>query len=418
MQSILIIGKVWPESASSAAGSRMMRLINVFLKAGYRISFASTAHPSAFSNDLSTLGISTYNIVLNNSSFDSFIKELSPELVIFDRFTSEEQFGWRVAAACPNTLRILDTEDLHFLRAARQVALKEKRELNSSDLHSDLAKREIASMYRCDLSLIISNFEMKLLKAQFKIHESLLHYLPYIVNEISEVQKNALAPFDARQHFISIGNFLHEPNWDALLYLKTEIWPLIRKQLPKAELHNYGAYPGQKVFELNNAKEGFIIKGRAENVQTVMQQARICLAPLRFGAGIKGKLVDAMLAGTPSITTSLGAEAMHDDGTWGGAVKNTAQDFAEAAVHFYQSQSDWQQAQNNGFKILQDNFTNPAQEKELIDRIIKIQSDLEGHRALNFTGAMLMHHTTLSSRYMALWIEEKNKKQESQNSAL
>jgi glycosyltransferase involved in cell wall biosynthesis len=292
------------------------------------------------------------------------------------------------------------------------VALKEKRELNSSDLHSDLAKRELASMYRCDLSLIISNYEMNLLKEQFTISDAILHYLPFIVEDVTESQKNSLPAFASRQHFISIGNFLHEPNWDALLYLKTEIWPLIRKQLPKAELHNYGAYPSQKVFELNNAKEGFLIKGRAENAQTVMQQARLCLAPLRFGAGIKGKLVDAMLAGTPSITTSLGAEAMQHDGTWGGAVKNTAQDFAEAAVHFYRSQSDWQQAQINGFKILEDNFTNPAQEKELIDRIIKIQSDLEGHRALNFTGAMLMHHTTLSSRYMALWIEEKNKKQE------
>ena len=127
MKSILIIGKVWPESASSAAGSRMMRLISVFLKAGYTVSFASTANTSQFSDDLHKLGITSFNITLNNSSFDVFMKEHAPQLVLFDRFTSEEQFGWRVAAVCPNAVRILDTEDLHFLRAARQTALKEKR---------------------------------------------------------------------------------------------------------------------------------------------------------------------------------------------------------------------------------------------------------------------------------------------------
>ncbi len=409
MKSILIIGKVWPESASSAAGSRMMRLISVFLKAGYTVSFASTANTSQFSDDLHKLGITSFNITLNNSSFDVFMKEHAPQLVLFDRFTSEEQFGWRVAAVCPNAVRILDTEDLHFLRAARQTALKEKRNVLPGDLQSDIAKRELASMYRCDLSLIISSFEMKVVKEQLNMDASILHYLPFIVEDISVEQKKALAPFDARQHFISIGNFLHEPNWDALVYLKTDIWPRIRKQLPKAELHNYGAYPSQKVFELTNAKEGFIIKGRAETVQTVMQQARLCLAPLRFGAGIKGKLVDAMLAGTPSITTAIGAEAMQNDLPWGGAVKNTSQAFAEAAVHLYQSQADWQQAQKNGFRILQDNFTNTVHEKELIDLITLIQSNLQAHRTANFTGAMLMHHTLQSTRYMALWIEEKNK---------
>ena len=87
------------------------------------------------------------------------ITELQPDIVVFDRFMVEEQFGWRVAECCPNALRILDTIDLHCLRLARQVAVKEQREFSVDDLFSDTAKREIASILRCDVSLMVSEFE-------------------------------------------------------------------------------------------------------------------------------------------------------------------------------------------------------------------------------------------------------------------
>ena len=83
---------------------------------------------------------------------------------------------------------------------------------------------------------------------------------------------------------------MHEPNWQSVLHLKNIIWPLIKKQLPKAEVHIYGAYPSQKVLQLNNKKDAFLVKGRAENVASVMEKAKVCLAPLLFGAGLKGKL--------------------------------------------------------------------------------------------------------------------------------
>ena len=96
-KSLLILGFVWPEPKSSAAGSRMMQLIDLFAAANYNITFASTAQNLEFSEDLTYLGISVKSIELNSSSFDEFIKELNPEIVLFDRFMMEEQFGWRVS---------------------------------------------------------------------------------------------------------------------------------------------------------------------------------------------------------------------------------------------------------------------------------------------------------------------------------
>ncbi|MFM2367906.1 MAG: hypothetical protein RL619_202, partial [Bacteroidota bacterium] len=169
VQKILIIGFVWPEPNSSAAGGRMMQLISLFRAQGFRITFASPAQNSDFMVDLDEYEVDKKSIELNNSSFDLFVKDLNPTVVLFDRFMMEEQFGWRVAENCPDALRILDTEDLHCLRLARQKAFNENRIFTTSNLLSeDIAKREIASILRCDLSLIISEFEMEILESIFK----------------------------------------------------------------------------------------------------------------------------------------------------------------------------------------------------------------------------------------------------------
>ncbi len=405
---ILIIGKVWPEPSSSAAGSRTLQLINLFLEQNWQVSFASAASESDYSFDLKSLGISTLHIVLNDSSFDDLVKNIQPHMVLFDRFTSEEQFGWRVAQNCPNALRILDTIDLHCLRLERQEAIKQNRDFSLLDLNSDFAKREIASIYRSDVSLMISDYEMDLLINHFKIDNSLLHYVPFLLDPILK-KDNQWPSFFEREHFLSIGNFLHEPNWDAVLFLKQFIWPLIRKQLPKAEIHIYGAYPSKKVFDLNNLKEGFLIKGRADSVERVMKKTKVCLAPLRFGAGIKGKLIDAMQFGVPSVTTDIGAESMHGEFPWNGIIANQPHKFAEAAVELYTNEIKWQQAGENGAQILNNFFLKSNHSDLLIDKLLFLKNQLKSHRLSNFIGEMLMHHTVMGTKYMSLWIEAKNK---------
>ena len=198
---ILIIGKVWPEPSSSAAGSRTLQLINLFLEQNWQVSFACAASESDYSFDLKSLGISTLHIVLNDSSFDDLVKNMQPHMVLFDRFTSEEQFGWRVAQNCPNALRILDTIDLHCLRLSRQEAIKQNRDFSLLDLNSDFAKREIASIYRSDVSLMISDYEMDLLINHFKIDNSLLHYVPFLLDPIL-IKNNQWPSFSEREHFL------------------------------------------------------------------------------------------------------------------------------------------------------------------------------------------------------------------------
>ncbi len=410
IKKLLIIGFVWPEPNSSAAGGRMMQLISIFAANGFEITFASAAQDSDFMVNLSEFGVTKISIELNSSSFDDFVLELNPDVVLFDRFMIEEQFGWRVIEKCPNAIRVLDTEDLHCLRTARQKAFKENRTFEIEDLLSEeVAKREIASILRCDLSLIISDFEMNILKDVFRVDEDLLFYLPFLVDEMKEEELLKLPSFNERQHFVFIGNFLHEPNWNTVQYLKEAIWPSIKKDFPEAILEVYGAYPSQKVLQLHQPKNGFYIMGRAEDANEIVKRSRIVLAPIRFGAGLKGKLLEAMQCGTPSVTTSVGSEAMHEDLPWNGFVENNAEEFAKKAIALYQDEKLWKESQKNGIAIINKCYQKSAYSDQLLSLVNSLLADSETHRLHNFMGNLLQHHAYKSTMYMSKWIEAKNK---------
>ncbi|WP_434567710.1 glycosyltransferase [Vibrio chagasii] len=408
MKKVLAIGYVWPEPNSSAAGSHMMSLLRLFKRQGLSVEFATPAQETEHMIDLSEEGITSQSIELNCDSFDQYIEQLQPDVVMFDRFMMEEQFGWRVEKVCPNAFKLLDTEDLQFLRNARHEAVKKEADLTKEHLYSELAKREIAAILRCDLSLIISSYEMELLQSEFNIEPKLLHHLPFMVdlNTLPERTKS----YEERNHFMTIGNFRHAPNWDAVLQLQ-KIWPKIRKQLPDTELHIYGSYPPPKATALHNPKTGFHIKGWAKDAQEVMEEARVCVAPLRFGAGIKGKLLDAMKLQTPNVTSQIGSEGMLPQGElqWPGAVADDIDEFVTAAVELYRDEEKWLEAQSQCHSILEAHYEQDKLGNQLIERITALVSELDSHRLDNFFGSMLKHHTMASTKYMSQWIAEKNK---------
>jgi O-antigen biosynthesis protein len=428
---VLIIGYVWPEPRSSAASAHILQLIELCLAQQWAVTFASPAQPGEQRADLSALGVVEQAITLNCNSFDTWVHSLQPTIVIFDRFMMEEQFGWRVTEKCPQALRVLASVDLHSLRETRQHQLREwlrndksatglfAPNLSPANLYmhmatQDLTQREVAAIFRSDMTLLVSDFEIELLTRHFHVPPFLLAYCPLL----PEPPNTAAWPsFDERANFISIGNFLHAPNWDAVLVLKETLWPLIRAQLPKAQLFIYGAYPPQKAVNLHNSSQGFNVMGWVDDALAVMYSARVCLAPLRFGAGIKGKLIDAMLCGTASVTTSIGAEGMSmpdaaqpNASLWNGTVTDSVQDFAVAAIRLHENATSWRQAQQNGLGILQKRFNKTTLGTELIERLQQGLGQVEINRRNNFIGAMLQHHQHKSTEYMSRWIEAKNAK--------
>lgn len=403
----IIIGCHWPEPDATAAGRRMMQLIHA-LTEQYQILFACSQPEGASSEWLNSICVETAQIKLNDSSFDDWIASQQPHWVMFDRYLTEEQFAWRVEKACPKAMRIIDTEDLHGLRKARETAHSQNRVFHLSDLHNDVMHRELAAIYRSDVSLIISRFEMELLINELGVPEDLLCYLPFMEDAS---RPKELPTYHQRAHCMTIGNFKHAPNRDAAKYLAHVLWPMIREALPEAEFHLYGAYPDAEMMQLHNPALGFLVKGKADDVLETMKQYRLCLAPLRFGAGLKGKLVDAMRSGTPSVTTTIGAEGMcSSTEDWSGAIVDEPAQFVEKVVRLYRNEALWLQSQERGFTLIQSLFDGAAWKETLQKEWSNRLQYLKESRLRNFTGAILRDQYHRSTTYMSQWIEEKNRK--------
>lgn len=404
---VLIIGQVWPEPTSSAAGTRMMQLIELFRDFSYTITFASTATSGEHSAALPA-EILTESITLNSDSFDDFISKNHFDIVIYDRFMIEEQFGWRVGRQLPNAVRILNTEDLHSLRSAREICRKRNVPFSIQQMkREDITKREVASILRCDMTLMVSSFEIELLVGTFTIDRNLLFYLPLFF------AKNSATPeigFSKRKDFIFIGNFYHRPNKDAVRFLKTSIWPQLKDSVPEASMQIYGAYPDSEVLQMTNKRDRFFVNGRSDDANLLVAQSRVVLAPLRFGAGIKGKLLEAMANGTPSVTTEIGAEGISEADLWPGIVADDQEQFVSGAATLYADEAKWQAAHEIGFDILQRTFSREHYAESFRGRLTDLIDNLDEHRSSNFFGEMLHFHTLRSTEYLSRWIEEKQKK--------
>lgn len=394
----LVIGKVWPEPTSTAAGRRTLDVITALQEAGWELHFASAAQKGEHALELTGLDVSIYAIEVNDSGFDAWIHGLVPDVVLFDRFMTEEQFGWRVAEQCPDALRVLDTSDLHCLRLAREKQLKDGEAL---DLKNETALREVAAIFRSDLTMMISEFEMDVLRCEFSVSGQLLTYWPFSVDAPSES-----VPFTDRQNFIMIGSLMHPPNLDAARWCKQHIWPKIREELPESELHVYGSYGERYAAELHSPKDGFYFKGRAVDALGTMKNYKVNLAPLRYGAGLKGKVFDGFLTGTPTVMTPIAAEGIFVDYGWG--LENT-QAFAREAVRLHTDIVEWEERQQKERSLCAERFDCATWRQRLPEVLGHAQRHCHAHRETNFIGQMLRHHHHRSTEFMSRWIEAKNK---------
>ena len=397
----LLIAKHWPELDATAAGRRTYDILNALQD--FEFHSASASNFNKHSDLLVSQNIQCHQIKLNDESFDQFIAELNPDIVIYDRFMIEEQFSWRVKTFCPNAMTILDTSDLHCLRQARNTALHSGEALN---LDNELALRERATIQRTDLTIMISNAEMDILKNHFCILSNKLHYYPFVIN--AENLAVQYPVFSERNHLMMIGNFLHEPNSDAARFMANEIWPLVHKQLPEAQLHIYGAYHSDKHQQLHQPKKNVFLKGRCENALETMAQYKINLAPLRFGAGMKGKVLEGWLTNTATIGSPIAFEAMLFGQNLGFTPSINPNDIAQIIIKTYNNESTFDLITKIGRTQLINHFDENTHNSSLKTKILEHQNSLKANRKLDFYQSMFWQKQMRAEQYMSKWIESKN----------
>lgn len=423
---VLFLCLVWPEPKSSAAGVRLDHLIRLFHKEGYEIHLSSTAEKgphSALYEDLK----GTYRHALDPNSAETSHKlaQIKPNVVVFDRYPTEEQFSWQLMEVCPTAIRVLDTEDLHGLRRARQLSLEANDQksgvnhlyvddqlLSSSTVYNSVALREMISMHRSDLSLVVSDVELSYAQKHYAIPAKQLLHMPILSSR--PVGNSEWIRSKEPMNAFFIGNFRHVPNRDAVQFLRFHLWPSIHqslndKGLKGIECHIYGAYMDAVMKRLHDPSINFHMKGRADNVFSTMARYRVLLAPLRFGAGVKGKILDALWADLPIITTPIGNEGLnvHLDGAeFPGYVARTVAEFKKAAVQYLSGTT----------AVRVDPPFNKLSIKNRMDHeygircMFQINDLLQSkHRIFSPIQMMLQHNSQLAHRYLSKYIQLKNK---------
>jgi hypothetical protein len=276
------------------------------------------------------------------------------EAAIMSFGIAENAYGYLYDQCDPRVVRVFDTVDLNFLRELRAG----ERQLSHGGLQDikfdrlpDAAYEEIASMLRSDVVLVVSEEEKRVLVGQ-------LHLPPEKIHIVSTIHSLAptIVPYAERKGFSFIGYGGHLPNVDAIEYMVSAIWPRIRRQLPAAALVVYGFGLPQKIQALHDPAGGIVIHGYVEDHLAALGSSRVMLAPLRFGAGVKGKIGEALGVGTPVVTTPTGAEGIDGEGTVL-AVETQAERIADRAVEIYRNEDQWLRASRAGMDLLEKRFS-------------------------------------------------------------
>eukprot|EP00899_Mesostigma_viride_P019700 jgi/Mesvir1/27731/Mv07426-RA.3 len=386
---VLFIAALWPETGSSAAGVRTSSLVHMLLRAGANITYVSAARENSYTEELRGLGVRTQQCAPNREDdIRSILDQAKPTICIFDRFMIEEQFSFHVRAHSPNAVRVLDTQDLHFLRRGRMRVMEAGGSVQDSLLHrpdasSDDLLRELAAIQRSDLTLVCSHVERDLLTRHYGVAPHKVAMASFFCDAGPDLA--GLPGFDERRHFMTIGNFLHPPNLDSARWLAQEIWPSIRERLPGAELHIYGAYPTAAAQQLASKRKGngLVIKGHAPSVPDTMAQYR---------DAAQGTDANPLLAVRE----------------WGGLYSSTvAADIIRDAVALYSDRDLWTRCRATGRRLLESLFPREANEAALLTVLAEAMRSLEQRRQSDYAGGMLWHHTARSTEYFSRWIQLK-----------
>lgn len=434
-QHVLVLSNLYPQPSSSAAGSRTEYIIRQLARNTQTwdtVHFAASSKEidEAVVTDLQAEGVHFHYIEPNNSEemkalLDRIGSDLS--LVIYDKFYTEEAFSFHIHNLRPDAVQVVDMQDMHSLRRGRQAVAKKlsspaidastwwekclRESVSYIPENSDkMLLRELASLHRSDISLVCSPIEHKLLVNKYQLPASKVCTASFWVDTDDELQ-NEKPSFAERRHFCFVGGFRHDPNVDAVQQLAKYIWPHVRKVIPDAEMHVYGAHASGSIQALHNPKQGFHVLGFTPDLEATLLQYRVLLAPLRYGAGIKGKIVDAWTYGLPVVTTPIGSEGMlSSSDEWGGEASATSiPAFCDAAIKLYTNEDAWNTTVRRGQELLKELYSASGHWGSVAQSLEDAVKNRSERRSKDLMRSILWQEQTRSTEYFSRWIEAKNK---------
>jgi glycosyltransferase involved in cell wall biosynthesis len=328
----------------------MMEILKAIRASGNQVTFipADLAHRSPYAQNLQRIGIEVVHHPFYPSVPD-YLEEHGREfdLVILSRADVASRFVEPVKRHAPRAKLVFDTVDLHFLREGRAALL-----LNDARLRNAARRRkrqELVLATQCDATVVVSPVEKTILESECP--GLVVHLLPTIM----EIPREEPPSFEDRRSVLFIGGFAHPPNVDAVVYFVEEILPLIVARLPDVVFVVVGSNTPDRVRDL--AGKNVQVPGFVQNVKPILDQARVAVAPLRFGAGVKGKVNLSMAHGIPTVVSSIAAEGMHLVHEDNAMIADDPASFASAIVRLYTSKELWERTSANGRQNVREHFS-------------------------------------------------------------
>jgi len=311
----------------------MVALMRLLVSLGYRVTFLaqSAELPAAYAASLRRAGITVRGRPqVRGVPHELTLRGTQYHLIVISRYHVAERYVSEVRRRAPQAALVFDTVDLHYVRMKRRAELEQSASL-LADAHLTRA-RELAVVRDADMTLVVSEAE----------RETLRHEVPTaivsVVSNIHEVHECAKG-FDDRRDVFFVGNFAHAPNVDAMRWYCAHIWPLVRKQLPDAVTHVIGSHVPESLKRLGG--KGIRFAGHVPDLTPYLTGCRLSVAPLRYGAGVKGKINTAQSWGVPVVATSAAVEGMHLRDGHDVLVADDPAGFARAVARLHTNKTLW-----------------------------------------------------------------------------
>jgi len=356
---VLVVDDRVPMPNQDSGSRRMSEILLLLRDLGLAVTFVPDdgASQGDYSTSLQRAGIEVLHGPLDAQAL---LREISPglDVAILSRPDAAGHWQRLVAELCPTTKIIYDTVDLHFLREARRAEIEgNPAAVRAAARYYD---RELWLARNADAVLVVSEEERQvLLREQPELQV-------YVVPNIHRPEP-AGRSFERREGLLFVGSFPHPPNRDAAHWLVEEIMPLVRLQDPAIPAYIVGSHPTDDIRAL--AGDGVRVLGWVPDLRDLYGRARLSVAPLRYGAGVKGKVGESLAYGLPVVTTALGAEGMGLEHGYDVLVADTAEAFAAEVVRAYHDAGLWARLATNGRATIA-GASSPAAVRSLLARIL------------------------------------------------
>lgn len=347
---VLIIDSVTPTPDMDAGSLVAYQFMKILLKLGYGVTFipAHNLQPDGrYTQDLQRMGVECWHYPFI-SSVEEYLQQHGDkfDVVFLYRVTEASRHLGLVRAYAPQAKVVFNTVDLHFLRAERQATIERSflRRLRAAQLK----RRELNVMKSTEATILLNRVEVDLIS---QLAPSVKTFMLPLTQEVPGSSKQ----FSERRDIVFIGGFRHLPNVDAVRFFCSEVMPLVRQKLPGVRFIIVGSMIPEELKQL--ACDDVQIRGYVENLADVFDDCRISVAPLRYGAGMKGKIVASLSYGVPCVTTSIGVEGMGLSAGTNITVVDDPHSYAQAIAEIYTSEPAWSKLSEAGITFARQNFS-------------------------------------------------------------